>query len=79
MTEYQAEIITTKLREAESLLLPLIGNDARLHDAMIYIWSAIDKLADSVNAQNSTNAPAEPHLRERKVGQPTKDSQEERQ
>jgi hypothetical protein len=52
MTEYQAEVVCNKLREAEALILSMQREEEQnhpLHDAIIHIWKAIDKLAEGTN------------------------------
>jgi Flp pilus assembly protein TadD len=47
MTDYQAEVVVGKLREAESLLISLTTEEPKneaLHDARILVWNAIDKM-----------------------------------
>ena len=49
MTEYQAEVVVGKLREAESLLLSMEAENPDLHDAKIHIWKAMDVIAKATN------------------------------
>ncbi len=52
MTEREVEPIMDKLREAESMLLSVIGDDTRrdcwraAEDCKVLIWKAMDKAGD---------------------------------